>query len=98
MRRSKQPSVPAWTPPKPKTSVWIDDRAESNMVLAHGLRIAVHHHRDHPPETWLLSTQPATHRQFVLQAKDLDAAKIEAIAILRQWVSAIDDALGKVAP
>jgi hypothetical protein len=78
--------------------VWIDDRAESNMVLGHGLRVTVHHHIHHPPETWLLSSQPATHCQHVLRAKDLEAAKAEALAILRQWVDAIDDSLGNVAP
>jgi hypothetical protein len=52
------------------------------------LRIVVHHYIGYPPERWFVSAhglRDIDRRE--LQARDLDAAKAEAIEVVRRWLT-----------
>jgi hypothetical protein len=58
------------------------------------LHIRVHRHIDFGEDQWLLSTVPRLFDRSMLESKDLEAAKKEAIDKIRQDLSTVFRLLG----
>lgn len=72
-----------------------DKEREPRTWAAHAgdLKIVVTRHRDHEPDRWLLRTQ--WFGDWLLDARDADEAKREAIAWVKRRIDAISSKLAR---
>ena len=69
------------------------DRNPSSWIAKAGkLSICVHRHIHYPGDTWLASCAPFFDKK-VLETKDIDTAKAEAIAMVRAELKAASDSI-----
>lgn len=55
-------------------------------------RITIHRHIDYEPDVWLVSTVPDVLYKMPLASKNVEAAKVQAVAMLQSELQdAIDD-------
>jgi hypothetical protein len=57
------------------------------------VRISVHQHIAYPKDAWLLTCRNAPFDCHQLKAKDIDAAKREAVSLVRKWLRSMLDEL-----
>jgi hypothetical protein len=56
-------------------------------------RLTVHKHIYYPPERWLVSTHPDLFTTVLLDAKDLEGAKKEAVVMLKVALEQVLDSI-----
>jgi hypothetical protein len=59
---------------------WIANQNVHRLLLG-SLALEVHHHIDHDPDVWLLTSYDLGLRSIELKARDLKLAKLEAIRV-----------------
>ena len=58
-------------------------RWESHELKGENLRMSIHHHMDHDPNEWILSCRVFGSMQITLENIDIEAAKVEAVAMVK---------------
>jgi hypothetical protein len=77
-----------------KRKSWDDDTITSSEARFGGYRLTVHRHIDYPPDVWLASCT-IFFNKCVMQSKDLDGAKKEAMDKLRKMLKKTIEDLNK---
>jgi hypothetical protein len=62
------------------------------------LKLTVHRHIHYKPDQWLASCQPDLFRQKLLESKDIEEAKVEALHRLKAMLTEITGDLDSLAP
>lgn len=80
--------MPQYVPPPEPAGVWqARDRGDCFDIVIGGKRLSVHRHIDYSRDVWLYTFGYEGHR--LLDSKDIEKAKIEALERVAVWANAI---------
>ena len=70
---------------------WKESQIEPNRHYAQlgVIKLIVERRNGHPPDVWVAWSAPAMIAEVALKAKELDAAKAEAVELLRRKCAAV---------
>ena len=70
---------------------WTESKIEPNRHVAQlgVIKLIVERRKGHPPDVWVAWAAPAMLAEVALKAKELDAAKAEAVELLRRKCAAV---------